>query len=258
MKKNIVFGIITVVISIIVTIGVYSTEFNVPNNERALIDSVKKYIHAFDEGKQFEPHFVMKTTVGSQMIVVFDDDKYDHFMGTVIFQRGLTGLYRPIQAKYGAGPVISQVTTSQNLGEAEAVYTAYYAVDCPPEIKSFQITGAIYSEEENRYIPDSTITYDVSKPTFIELCRVQGFGYLNLFDENGVELSPELYLATNEECPHPSIGSAELDIINIVCGFFLVLGAIIAAVFFRGNQRSELIPCEKAIEPSEWQKPIGS
>lgn len=256
MKKNIVNAIITVVITMVLTLAVYSMEFHVPNDEDALIRSVKEYIHAFEEGRQFEPRFVTSKTVGSQMIVVFDDDKYDHFGGTVIFQRGLTGFYRPIQAEYGAGPVIRHSTTSQNLGSNEAVYTAYYAVDCPPEIASFQLTGTIYSEEEKRFVPDSTMTVDVTTPEFIELCRVQGFADLRLFDKNGAELSQETYLSINQACPNPSIGSAELSIINIFCAVCLIAGGVIALLFLRGNRQSEVTPREEPIESRECSKPI--
>lgn len=257
MKKNIVNATITVVITMILTIGIYSLEFNVRNNEDALIRSATEYIHASQRGSQVEPQFVASKTVGRQMIVVFEADIYDRFGGAVVFERGLTGFYRPIKAEYGSGPVIRHSTTSQNLGTNEAVYTAYYAVDCPPEIVAFQVTGTIYSEEDNGYVSDSTMIFDVTNPQFIELCRVQGFADLSLYDENGAELSQETYLTINQSCPNPSIESAELGFINILCALCLIAGGIIALVFLRGNQRSEGTPCEEATESSECSKPIG-
>lgn len=88
MKKNIVHAIITVVITLILTIAIYSLEFHVRNNEDALIRSATEYIHAFEEGREFKPEFVTAKTIGRQMIVVFDCGKYEHFGGTVIFERG--------------------------------------------------------------------------------------------------------------------------------------------------------------------------
>jgi hypothetical protein len=256
MKKNIVHATITVVITMILTIGLYSLEFNVRNNEDALTRSATEYIHAFEEGRAFELQFVTSKTVGRQMIAVFDCEKFEHFGGTVIFERGLTGLYRPIKAEYGAGPVIRQSTTSQNLDENEASYTAYYALDCPPEIASFQVKGVLYSEEEKGYAAGSRI-FAVTNPEFIELCGVQEFAELRLFDINGVELSAKTYLSVNQSCPNPSIESAELGFIKIICTLCLMVGGIIALLFLRKNLRSKVAACEQPIESSECSKPIG-
>ena len=75
------------------------------------MNSTKKYIHQAEAGKMYEPKYVLSEKIGSQMIVVFSDKNYENFMGAIVFQRGVTGLWRPTKAQFETGPVIQSIST---------------------------------------------------------------------------------------------------------------------------------------------------
>lgn len=239
MNKNRFCAIAIIMITIGLAIGVYSIEFNVFNNKDSLMASTKEYIHQFDEGKQFDPKYVTSANIGNRLIVVFNDDKYENYMGAVIFQRGLTGLWRPVKAEYGAGPVIQSIIINDNPGRSDIVYMAYYAANCSPEVKSYNIIGTIYSDEKKAYIPNTVIEREITEPGFIHLYRQEGFAELHLYDEHDLELPRDIYLQFNQDCPSPVIGSAELGIINIFSIAILVIGSIIASSFLIRRKEKE-------------------
>jgi hypothetical protein len=238
MNKNRFCAMAIIMTTIVLAIGVYSNEFNVFNNKDSLMASTKEYIHQFDEGKQFEPKYVTSANIGNRMIVVFNDDKYENYMGAVISERGITGLWRPEKAEYGAGPVIQSISTNENPGRNDIVYMAYYATNCPPEVKSYKIIGTIYSNEKKAYLPDNVIERKITESTFIHLYRQEGFAEIHLYDEHGMELPRDNYLQFNQDCPNPVMGSEEAGFINIFSIAILVIGSIIASSFLirrKGN-----------------------
>ncbi len=240
MNKNNYFVIATILITIVLAVGVYSLEFKVFNNEDAIMAFTKDYLHQFNEGKQVEPKFVTSTNSGKQLIVVFNDDKYENFMGVIIFRRGITGLLCPMKAEIGAGPVIQSVITDDNPGKNDIIYMAYYATNCPPEVKSYQITGTIYSDEKKTYLPDTVIEQKITEPTFINLYRQEGFAELRLYDEHGIELPRDIYLQVNQDFPNSVIGSVEPSMINVFSIAILIIGGIITSSFLIRRKRNDI------------------
>ncbi len=237
MKKKLLNAIVSVFVALFVSIGIYSLEFNVAYNEQSLTRSTKEYIHRFDEGKQFDPQFVEATSIGNQIIVVFEDNQYNGFMGGVVFQRGITGYLRPIKAQFSVGPVIGNISTSKNIGKNIVVYTAFYSTNCPSEISGLKISGNIYSDIEQQYVENSSVQYDITASPFITLCRIEGYGKTTLLDDDGNELPSDDYLTVNQNYPSPSIETAELNLINYICGLVL-LGGIAIAISFLKKKKS--------------------
>lgn len=232
--------IITITITILLAVTVYSLEFNVFNTESSLMSSTKKYIHNFEEGKKYEPKYVLSQKIGSQMIVVFSDNKYENFMGAVVFQQGITGLWRPIKAQYETGPIIQSISTNENSGKN--VYTAYFSANCPSEVKSYKIEGNIYSDKQKEYINNNSVKKKITASKFIDLFRQDGFAELSLYDKDGIVLSKEKYLAINQQYPNVAIGSAELGLINIFCFIIIAIGGYIAWLFTKKKMQRVFSP----------------
>lgn len=166
------------------------------------------------------------------------NDKYENFTGAVIFQRGITGFWRPAKAAYAVGPVIQSISTNNNPGRNDIVYMAYYAVNCPPEVKSYKIIGTIYSDEKKAYLPNNVIEREITESTFIHLYRQEGFAELHLYDEHGMELPRGTYLQFNQDYPNTVMGSEGVGFLNIFSIVILVIGSIIASLFLirrKGN-----------------------
>lgn len=229
MIKGKLSSIITIIITIILAVAVYSLEFNVFNTESSLMSSTKKYIHQFEDGKKYEPQYEISQKIGSQMIVVFSDKNYDNFMGAVVFQRGITGLWRPTKAQFETGPVIGSITTNVNLNEE--IYTVHFSVNCPSEIKSYQISN-IYIGKNNQYVNDVLNEKKITKPKFIDVYKTDIPGSLSLYDKDGIELPREMYLAINQKYPSAVIGS-EMNSPNIICFLIIAIGGCVSWLFSR-------------------------
>lgn len=235
MAKGKLSTTITLTITIILAITVYSLEFNVFDTESSLMNSTKKYIHQAEAGKMYEPKYVLSEKIGSQMIVVFSDKNYENFMGAIVFQRGVTGLWRPTKAQFETGPVIQSISTNENLNED--IYTAYFSINCPPEIKSYK-TSNIYIDKSHQYVTDVLDEKKITGPKFIDVHKADIFAVsLSLYDKDGVELPREKYLAMNQGYPNVAMSTAELGFINIVCLIIIAIGGSIAWLSYRKQRQ---------------------
>ena len=205
----------------------YKGDFWSLKTEEQKVHAIAEYASAAPEDTYtlravLHPVVLHDRAFGSRRILTFTDSEIPGLLGSIQFRRGILGGWQPLKASYCAGPAI-QSTRIQDT-DIRVVYAAH----CPPEIAHYKIQANL----EN----DATLMAegDVTAPDFFHVYETDRdyFPDIHLYDARGEELAWQDYLAADDSVPSPGIGSAEINLVYILCAGLLALGWVTAKFFW--------------------------
>ena len=205
----------------------YKGDFWSLKTEEQKVHAIAEYASADPEDTHtlravLHPVVLHDKTFGSRRILTFTDSEIPGLLGSIQFRRGILGGWQPLSASYCAGPAI-QSTRIQDT-DIRVVYAAH----CPPEIAHYKVQANL----EN----DATLMAegDVTAPDFFHVYETDRdyFPDIHLYDARGEELARQDYLAADDSVPSPGIGSAEINLVYILCAGLLALGWVTAKFFW--------------------------
>ena len=205
----------------------YKGDFWSLKTEEQKVHAIAEYASADPEDTHtlravLHPVVLHDKTFGSRRILTFTDSEIPNLLGSIQFRRGILGGWQPLSASYCAGPAI-QSTRIQDT-DIRVVYAAH----CPPEIAHYKVQANL----EN----DATLMAegDVTAPDFFHVYETDRdyFPDIHLYDARGEELAWQDYLAADDSVPSPGIGSAEINLVYILCAGLLALGWVTAKFFW--------------------------
>lgn len=205
----------------------YKGDFWPLKTEEQKVHAIAEYASAAPEDTYtlravLHPVVLHDRAFGSRRILTFTDSEIPGLLGSIQFRRGILGGWQPLKASYCAGPAI-QSTRIQDT-DIRVVYAAH----CPPEIAHYKIQANL----EN----DATLMAegDVTAPDFFHVYETDRdyFPDIHLYDARGEELAWQDYLAADDSVPSPGIGSAEINLVYILCAGLLALGWVTAKFFW--------------------------
>lgn len=205
----------------------YKGDFWALRTEEQKVRAIAEYASADPEDTHtlravLHPVVLHDKTFGSRRILTFTDSEIPNLLGSIQFRRGILGGWQPLKASYCAGPAI-QSTRIQDT-DLRVVYAAH----CPPEIAHYKVQA----NPEN----DATLMAegDVTAPDFFHVYETDR-DYcpdIHLYDARGEELAWQDYLAADDSVPSPGIGSAEINLVYMLCAGLLALGWVTAKFFW--------------------------
>ena len=205
----------------------YKGDFWSLKTEEQKVHAIAEYASADPEDTHtlravLHPVVLHDKTFGSRRILTFTDSEIPNLLGSIQFRRGILGGWQPLKASYCAGPAI-QSTRIQDT-DLRVVYAAH----CPPEIAHYKVQANL----EN----DATLMAegDVTAPDFFHVYETDRdyFPDIHLYDARGEELAWQDYPAADDSVPSPGIGSAEINLVYILCAGLLALGWVTAKFFW--------------------------
>ena len=171
------------------------------------------------------PVLLFDESFGDRRILVFTDSEIDSLLGNVQFRRGFLGGWQPLSGRYDTPPVMQSAPIQGR--DLRVVYAA----DCPPEIASYKVQANLDNDET--LMAEGVV--DASRFFHVHETDRSFFPALNLFDADGNHLDDARYLATDPSIPSPSIGSAEINLVNVFCALLLGLGWLIVKYLWDGG-----------------------
>ena len=165
-------------------------------------------------------------TFGNHRILVFTDSETGGLLGRIQFRRGIFGGWQPLSAFYTVGAVMQSATIR------DQDIRMVYAVDCPPEIAHYKVQADLNNDTS------LMAEGDVTESKFFHIYETDRnyFPAIWLFDEQGNQLDETLYLASNQNYPSPSIGSAEINAVYWFCAILLGIGWLIVKYIWDGGK----------------------
>ncbi|GEM_PF-3314427 len=186
MKKSILFILVLNLLTFFYAITSWDKEFYAENTNDSLIQAVSHYIGT-DTVPPIEPEFVASTTVGKQIVVIFQDSHYENFMGATIFQKGLNGLYRPIDMEYGTDSAIRHIST-RSLFTAPKAHTVFYTTSLKEKGYSLEILDHSMFNLTGDFTEKNVTRIEISQTPFIYVYPKASFRDFRVLDDNNTVL----------------------------------------------------------------------
>lgn len=218
------YRVLAVVLAALTLLGawlLYKGDFWTLRTEEQKVHAIWEYASADAKdsklGAVLHPVILQDETFGDRRVITFTDSEISGLLGDIQFRRGVLGGWQPLEAHYGAGPVMK----TTRVRDRDLVLV--YAADCPPEIAHYKVQANL----EN----DATLMAegDVTEPSFLHVYETERdyFPDIHLYDKDGNELPWQEYLASDQSVPSPGIGSAETNLVYWFCGILLLVGWVI-------------------------------
>lgn len=218
------YRVLAVVLAALTLLGawlLYKGDFWTLRTEEQKVHAIWEYASVdakdWSIGAVLHPVILQDETFGDRRVITFTDSEISGLLGDIQFRRGVLGGWQPLEAHYGAGPVME----TTRVRDRDLVLV--YAADCPPEIAHYKVQANL----EN----DATLMAegDVTEPSFLHVYETERdyFPDIHLYDKDGNELPWQEYLASDQSVPSPGIGSAETNLVYWFCGILLLVGWVV-------------------------------
>ena len=218
------YRVLAVVLAALTLLGawlLYKGDFWTLRTEEQKVHAIWEYASAdardSKRGAVLHPVLLQDETFGDRRVITFTDSEIDGLLGNIQFRRGILGGWQPLEAHYGAGPVMETTRVrDRNI-------VLVYAANCPPEVTHYKVQANLKQEET------LMAEGDVTEPRFLHIYKTDRnyFPSIHLYDKGGNELPRTDYLARDQSVPSPSIGSAETNLVYWFCGILLLVGWVI-------------------------------
>ena len=218
------YRVLAVVLAALTLLGawlLYKGDFWTLRTEEQKVHAIWEYASADAKdsklGAVLHPVILQDETFGDRCVITFTDSEISGLLGDIQFRRGVLGGWQPLEAHYGAGPVMN----TTRVRDRDLVLV--YAADCPPEIAHYKVQANL---ENNATLMAEG---DVTEPAFLHVYETERdyFPNIHLYDKDGNELPWQEYLANDQSVPSPSIGSAEINAVYWFCAILLGIGWLI-------------------------------
>jgi hypothetical protein len=214
--KNKILAVVILLISLGLICIFYGDTYNLTVNSDKLAGAINDYI--FNDDVNAEVELIQQEN--GWMYVVFTDSQYGNgFKGLARLKLGWNGNYVLYDANYGLGYPVSQYSFRND----NSKFAIYGLIPDGRAVRYAYVKTGSVSEQQVVY------SGEISKKVFVQVCdnvSTDMMG-LHLYDTTGSDIT-ESYNNTNNNAPNAGIGTAELFVVDFVCGFILLLGVLLA------------------------------
>ncbi len=231
LKYKYKFNKILSIIILIITVGLmylyYEDTYSISSNSDELGNAISDYI--FTENLKAEVVLIQKEN--NWMYVLFTDKRYGNsFKGLARLKRGWNRKYTIYGADYGSGYPVSHYFFAN--GE-----------------EKFVIYGMFPDENAVRYEYINTgLTYKnlaeysgaITNKAFIQVCNngEPDWEGIHLYDSMGKNITKDYNDTRINNTPTASVATAELFMVNIICGFIFIVGFAISFLCWRTKKEN--------------------
>ncbi len=213
--------IVILLITFGVTYFVYEDTYNLTAASDKLSPAINDYIYS--SNVKAELQFIHKDN--GWMYVVFSDNQYgNNFKGMVRLKRGWNGKYVIYDANYGTGYPVSQYLFRDNNSKF-----AIYGFLPDARAKHFEyINNGAFSKEKVVY------SGDITQKAFVQVYNKANIDLLSLklYDSAGCDITESYSIESINNAPTAGVSTAELFMVDFLCGFIIFLGFLLAFVLW--------------------------
>jgi hypothetical protein len=200
----------------------YGDTYEILADSEKLEGAVSNYI--FNDDVNVEVELIQQEN--GWMYVVFSDLQYgNNFKGLARLKRGWNGKYVLYDANYGSGYPVSQYLF-RNDNSKVAIYGLL------PDDRAVRYeyvnTGSVSGEQ---------VAYagEISQKAFVQVCDNASINLmsLHLYDTTGKDITESYISEKASNAPNAGIGTAELFMVDFVCGFILLCGSLLSISCWR-------------------------
>lgn len=217
-SRNRLIGIILLCISLIVAFGLYTTEYNIRNDNT----DIEKNISLFT-GDKIDAVVVQKQIVDGDLLVLYCDRNIEGILGFTLLNEGFNGRYQITGTNYG-----SQMGFNIDTYKFKTSKSDYMAIG-----------GNNYSARIKKY---NMINWDTHEIT-IEGKNINGGNFLHLYsldyeynyfrrlqalDDKGNDITKEVIVKEHESIPSSAVGKAERFMLYVYMGITILIGYLVS------------------------------
>jgi len=217
-SRNRLIGIILFCISLIVAFGLYTTEYNIRNDNA----DIEKKISTFT-GDKIDAVVVRKQIVDGDLLVFYGDRKIEAILGFTLLNKGFNGRYQIASTNYG-----SQMGFNIDTYKFKTSKSYYMAIG-----------GKNYNERIKKY---NMINWDTHEIT-IEGKNINGSDFLHLYcldyeynyfrrlqalDDKGNDITKEVIVNEHESIPSSAVGKVERFMLYVYMGITILIGYLVS------------------------------
>lgn len=217
-KRNTLIGIILFCISLIFAFGLYTTEYNVTNDN----PDIEKNISLFT-GDKIDAVVVQKQIVDGDLLVFYGDRNIEDILGFTLLNKGFNGRYQITGTNYG-----SQMGFNIDTYKFKTAKSNYMAIG-----------GKNYNEKIKKY---NMINWDTQEIT-IEGKKINGDNFLHLYsldydynyfrrlqalDDKGNDITKEVIVKEHESIPSSAVGKAERFMLYVYISIIIFIGYLVS------------------------------
>lgn len=243
MIRNIVGAILSVVITVVCVVGLYSHEFNVSVESTADLEQAINEYHFNDE---VSVDILERQAVGNRLYVLYGENEYPGACGLACLEKGIFGNYRLISCHDSNYRWVNATTITAG----GKTYCVTYCVNDLPEIDSYGICGVKYESGKNQTIDDSELIckIDYHGSPFLNFTEIADDVKIAPFHMKYYRDSAEIPVAdlttvlgdySVDGAPSSSYGTAELGLIYVLEGIIVLVGIVFTRYFLTDIQREK-------------------
>jgi hypothetical protein len=221
-RKNIILTVAILLITFGLIYLYYGDTYEFTVDSDKLEDAVGNYI--FNDDVNAEVELIQQER--GWMYVVFTDSQYGNsFKGLARLKRGWNGKYVLYDANYGSGYPVSQYLF-RNDNSKVAIYGLI------PDNRAVR-----YEYVKTGSVSGGQVVYagEISQKAFVQVCDNSNIYLmsLHLYDTTGKDITESYIQTESSNAPNAGIGTAELFMVDFVCGFILLCGSLLSISCWR-------------------------
>lgn len=210
--RNKIIRTLVILISLILSLALYSSEYNIKNDVPDIESHISEYIG-------IEVSVINHQKIDN-VIYVYFRDKSGEYIGNTILYRGLNFRYQLRQVQYGTDNKVL------NINEFETLFKRYWAVFGTNYDN--RISTIIFEGEEGEIILQNIEQYDEILLLKDSNNTTPGMSWVYtyiLLDSEGNDITNEMrnYLTATGSSGHAK-GKAELFVLNFICLVVIAIG----------------------------------
>jgi hypothetical protein len=227
-RKNRILAVVILLITFGLIYLYYGDTYKITDDSDKLEDAVSNYI--FNDNVNVEVELIQQES--GWMYVVFTDRQYgNNFKGLARLKRGWNGKFVLYDANYGSGYPVSQYLF-RNDNSKVAIYgllpddrAVRYEYVSTGSVSGWQV---VYAEE-------------ISQKAFVQVCDNSNIYLmsLHLYDTTGKDITESYIKTESSNAPNAGIGTAELFMVDFVCGFILLCGSLLSISNWRKEKHEK-------------------
>lgn len=241
--RKIVGAILSVFITLVCVVGLYSYEFNVSVESTADLEQAINEYHFNDE---VSVDILERQVIGNRLYVLYEENEYPGACGLACLEKGIFGNYRFISCDDSNYRWVNATTVTAE----GTTYCVTYCVNDLPEIDSYGICGVKYESGKNQTVDDSEVIckIDYHGSPFLNFTEIADDVIIAPFHtkyyRNSAEI-PDADLTTIlgdysvDGAPTASYGTAELGLFYVLEGIIVLLGIVFVRYFLADIQRKK-------------------
>lgn len=249
-NKRIIPVLVVVAVTVFIMWWIYGSEFHYPNTEAGRQEAVEAYVLSTEDQELNHGLIIGKTPVRvvawqeyeNKLFIFYRTESKDNVQGIVELDKGINGKYMPIRATRSPSKLLGELYTThitpKNTEETlfvignEAIEGVKY-VDVT--FSQINYSGVMQEPIVKRYDVSENFLIIQNEKALIEELGFQYVEYMmlcsdkmQLFDENGQDVTANYIDDTVEQSWGGSKDTAEIFMIYVTIGMIAIIGLVIA------------------------------